>query len=206
VKIYNQTAFRLVVVFFAIVAIMIAPEFPPDIASGVDRKAGPQTIVERAKVIPVSNRVITAKFSDDEKDITIEASHFEGGLTRIEKVGEAIYGFVPVISDSSKQTVVIRVYRISQEDAGGRVIERLNEVSSLVADKAGGYVACYADANGSFKIEVKNIQTDWVAMPPVGSLSDSLKECCLECMGVVMCSGKLSTPCGGCCSGDWCRD
>lgn len=211
VKVYNQTAFRLVVTFFAIVAVMIAPEFPLDSASGGNREASPQTIVEHAKTMPVSNSVITAKFSVNGNYIPVEASQLEGGLTRIESVGKAAYGFVPAISDASKQTMTIRVYRINQEkNDGGKIIERLNEVSSLVADKAGGYIADYVDADMSIKIEITSIHTDSNihtasgAILPAGG-SDSPGECCLECMGLLTCSGKLTTPCGGCCSGNWCN-
>lgn len=205
-KVYSQAAFRLVVVIFAVGAIMIAPEFPPGSASEAKQNANPQRRVEYARTMPVSNKMITAKITVDDHDYSTEYSQYEGGLIRIEKIGKAIYGFIPRISGPANQTVTIKVYRISQaDDASGVISESLNEVYSIVADKAGKYVTSYADADGSFKIEVLDIRA---ASRGAGDDVDlnSLGQCCLECRGEVSCSCKISTPCGGCCGGGCCNN
>lgn len=201
----HQTAFRIAVVVVAITAFLAAPGFPSGRVFEAKPTASPRPGNNHARTIPVSDQLITAKITIDDDEHVVEASQFEGGLIRIEKIGRAVYGFSPFISDPSNEIITIKVYRISVSEKDGVVGEALSEVHALVADKAGKYFTTYADADARFKIEILGVQTDSRSRRASPNEPYLLSECCVGCEGDKSCACRVSTACGGCCSGGCCH-
>jgi hypothetical protein len=208
-KASRQTIFRVAALVVAIAAFVLSPEFPSGRAFEAKQRESPRPSNAYARTVPVSNKMITVKYTQDGGDPVV-AAQLEGGLIRVELPGKAIYGFSPIITDPASGTVTIKVYRIGRKrSVGGGVEESLKQVHTLIAGQASDKdFTTYADAEASFKIEILNIQTESLAARE--GLSDHDLEnlaygCCAECDGRLTCACAVSTACGGCCDGACCH-
>ena len=203
-RVSRQTAFRIAVVVVATATYLVAPGLPPGRVFEARPAANPRPKNKHVRTIPVSDKMVTLKITGGGGHHEVEASQFEGGLIRVEKAGGSVYGLSPFVSDLSGEKMAIKVYRIGVSEADGVAGETLNEVNSLMAEKAGGYSATYADAEATFKIEIIDVRT--VPGTSLESLSspEALSECCAGCRGEMTCACRVATPCGACCSGVCC--
>jgi hypothetical protein len=202
-KVSRQMAFRIAVIVVAITAFLAAPGVPSGGVFGARQTASFRPGSGHVRTIPVSDRMITLKITGDDGH-EVEASQLEGGLIRIEKASGAIYGFSPLVRDSSNEMMTIKVYRIGVSEAGGVVGETLSEVNALVVGKASQYFTADADAEASFKIKVLDVQTALGSSRGSLNSPETLSECCAGCKGEISCACRVSTPCGACCSGTCC--
>lgn len=206
-KISQRTIFQIVIFVAAAVAFLAAPGFSGGHVFEAKQAASDNLSIKTARIMPISNWLITMSISGKENGGSFEISQLEGGLIRIEKSQGAVYGFSPVISDLTTRTVTIKVYRISQEkDASGSIEERLNEVYALVADKTGP--TYYTDAEASFKIQIHNIEMDSNLTKDVLITQGDLRlldNCCIRCDGDKTCACRVTSACGGCCNGPCCN-
>jgi hypothetical protein len=209
-KTSRQFKFRVAAAVVALTAFLMSTELPRGSILEVVQAERPLFKREYARTAPISDKVITVKFTVNDDDYPVEASQLEGGLIRIEELGKAIYGFSPIIGEPVNGIITIKVYQIGKVRSLGKVVgESLNEVHTLVLDKVNDkYFTTYADANASFKIEILDVQTE--SQKPGEVLTaenylNVLSECCVTCGGRLSCACRLSTQCGGCCDGSCCR-
>jgi hypothetical protein len=204
----QQTIFRVAAVIVAIAAFMMSPELPSGKVFEANQAANVRRRIEHARTVPVSNKLITVKFTESGEK-TVEVSQFEGGLIRVEIPGKGVYGFSPIISDPGKGSITMKVYRIGQDRTGeGEVGESLIEVDILAAEKIGGKKQmAYTDGDENFKMEIVGVRAEseekWEAVKAQYE-SNLVAECCVEC-GRLHCGCAVATPCGGCCDGGCCH-
>jgi hypothetical protein len=141
----------------------------------------------------------------------LRVSQLEGGLIKIGRAGKAIYSFSPTITDKDSGTVTIKVFSDDKAGGSGEVAWGLKGARTLVAEKAGDkyLTVYYAGSDSSFKIEVISVKAGlWLVDGPLMALnpadaSDASDNCCLSCMGRLVCGYAVSTACGGCYDERW---
>lgn len=204
----QQTIFRVEAVIVAVVAFLVSPELPSGKVFEANQAASVRRRIEHARTVPVSNKLITVKFKESDGK-TVEVSQYEGGMIRVEIPGKGVYGFSPIISDQEKGSIVMKVYRISQDRTGdGEVREILSEADMLAAEKIGGKKQMtYTDGDESFKMEAAGVRAEseekWEAVKAQYE-ANLVADCCVEC-GRVHCGCAVATPCGSCCDGACCH-
>lgn len=175
--------------------------WPASIALDIEPAGQSLGAPEGAKNIPVSTIFIRLKITVEDK--TVYASHFDGGLIKIEKEQAFIYGFSPYITDKDSSEVSIRVYqigRIKGQD-GSIVGESIKELETLKAGAAtDNRLIAYKDANANFTIEIIDVKKDYEIKDPVIARElYSGTQCCITCNGLTTCACAVSTNCGDCC-------
>lgn len=202
----RQFKFRVAALVVTITAFLTSTELPRISPFELLRPERPLSGSERARTLPLSDKMITLKFTVDD-DSPVEVSQFEGGLIRIEKSGKAIYGFSAIINAPAKGTILIAVYQIGKIRSLGRVVkESLKDVHTLVVDQVDGkYLTTYEGADARFKIEVLDVQIEVQRGGEGPTAEYYLEECCLSCGDQETCACRVKTACGGCCDGSCCR-
>ena len=158
-KTSRRTRFRIAALVVVIIAFLISPELPPGTVFEPARKQSPLPTHKPAVTLCVSGRMFTVKFTPDgERPVCV--SQLEGGLIKIGKAGKATYGFTPTVSDSARGTITIKVLLVSRAVSSGEIAWGLEELRTLVVEKAGEkYPASYyADSDSSFKIEISTFK------------------------------------------------
>lgn len=208
-KALHQRIFRAAAVGVGLMTFLISPELPSGKVFEANQAASVRPRSEHARTMPISNKVITVKFTGGDEQ-SVLAAQFEGGLIRVEIPGKATYGFSLIVSDLVKGTIAIKVYRIGLDGKSGEVVvESLTETETLIVEKVGNKnLTTYADGDENFKMEIVGIRTAseerWEAVKAQME-SNLMADCCVWCGGRQFCSCWVATPCGGCCDGACCH-
>lgn len=190
-KTSRQTKFRIAALIVVVTAFLVFPELPPG------KLFGPARMVRSA-----SGKMITLKVTP-EGERPLRVSQLEGGLIKIGREGQATYSFSPTVTDPDSGTVMIKVFSDGEAGSSGGFPWGLKEARTLVVEKASDkYLAAYyVGSDSSFKIEVIGVKTgSWSVDGPLAALNyaDASDNCCLSCMGRLVCGYTVSTECGGC--------
>lgn len=187
-KTSRQTKFRIAALIVALTTFLVSPGLLPG-----------KLFESAQRPVPASGKMITLTVTpEDERPLRI--SQLEGGLIKIGKEGKATYTYSPTVTDLDSGTVTIKLF---SDDRGS-----LEEARILIVEKEGNkYVAVnYADSDSSFKIEVISVKTSpWSVDGPLTALNyaDASDNCCLSCMGRLVCGYAVLTECGGCYDERW---
>jgi len=154
-----------------------------------------------------SGKMITLKVTPD-GERSLRVSQLEGGLIKIGKEGKVTYIFSPTVTNPDSGTVEIKVLSDDKASSSGEVASGLKEVRTLVIEKEGNkYLTInYEEADSSFKIEVISVKTGpWSVDGTLTArnYADASDNCCLSCMGRLVCGYAVSTACGGCYGERW---
>lgn len=203
----RRTKFRITALVVAFAAFLISPELPPGTVFESAQRQSPRPTHNPAGTIATSGTMLTLKLTPD-GERPVRVSQLAGGLIKIGKAGKATYGFSPTVSDPASGTVTIKVLLVSKAVSSGEIAWGLEELRTLVVEKAGDkyLTAYYAGSDSGFKIEILNIQM----RPPAGdetlvarNHAGASDECCLTCGDRLMCGCAVSTACGGCYDERW---
>ena len=157
------------------------------------------SFAQEAKTIPVSGKIVEWKFVLPDGN-WVKGKVLEGGMTRIEKKGELILGFSPIIRDEKERKVEVQVFQIE------RVSEGIEKIKALERLEVTPVENIYNHKGYSFRIKVEKI-IDASKRLEKGELLPSIEggRCCVTCGEWTACCCAVEHSCGSCCSDPCCR-
>jgi hypothetical protein len=200
-----------VLLFIACIPIILAQDNPNQLRQ-VEQDQPDSTF---ARTIPISDEMMTLKIVVDDsatsKVTNIIATQFEGGLIRIEKKDDWIYGFTPYRNQETGKFAV-RVFRITKYSKEGVSIgEGIEELETMVLGASPDEEVLRFDGlEADFSIQFKGIQEKpasdkgRVKTQEYDNEGGYSNQCCVPCNGLMTCACKVVTDCGDCCRGACC--
>lgn len=148
----------------------------------------------QAYTVPVSEKTVKLKIILPDKN-WVKSKVLEGGMTRIEKKGELIFGFSPIIRDEKNKRIEVKVFKIERR-ADGK--ETMKEVETL---EVTGNIRVFTDTAPSFGIEVEEIGKIHKKEAKLQKVTPLLppERCCVTCGEWTACCCAVEMSCGSCC-------
>lgn len=152
-------------------------------------------LLAQAYTVPVSEKTVKWKITLPDNN-WVKGKVLEGGMTRIEKKGELIFGFSPIIRDEKDKRIEVKVFKIERRADGKETIE---EVETL---EVTGNIRVFTNTAPSFGIEVEEIgkmhKEEEAKLLKVTPLLLP-ERCCVTCGEWTACCCAVEMSCGSCC-------
>jgi len=152
----------------------------------------------QAYTVPVSEKTVKWKITLPDEN-WVKGRVLEGGMTRIEKKGELIFGFSPIIRDEKEKRIEVMVFKIERR-ADGK--ETIKEVETL---EVTGNIRVFTNTAPIFGIEVLEIGK--IQKEKLQEVSPLLSRgrCCVTCGEWTACCCAVEMSCGECCTNPCCE-